>query len=129
LYGATAHISVSVEGNPFIIADPQALRQCLYNLITNSLQVTGFSGSISIAVSDTNPEGPVTLMVRDSGPGIPAEVFPRLFEPFASGRREGTGLGLSIVKRIVVAHGGEISARNEPGAKFTVVLPRRAVQG
>ena len=69
------------------------------------------------------------MVVRDDGSGIPEEIFPRLFEPFASGRREGTGLGLSIVKRIVVAHGGEISARNAPGAEFTVVLPRRAVQG
>ena len=129
LYGATAKLSVSLEGNPFIIADPQALRQCLYNLITNSLQVTGFSGSVSISVSDADSEGPVTLVVRDSGQGIPEEIFQRLFEPFASGRREGTGLGLSIVKRIVVAHGGEISARNAPGAEFTVVLPRRAVQG
>jgi len=129
LYGGTAKISTSLEGNPFVIADSQALRQCLYNLMTNSLQVTGFTGSISLAVSDTDPEGPVTLTVRDDGAGIPNEIFPRLFEPFASGRREGTGLGLSIVKRIVVAHGGEISARNAPGAEFKVVLPRRAVQG
>jgi signal transduction histidine kinase len=129
LYGSTAKISVSVEGNPFIIADPQALRQCLYNLITNSLQVTSFAGAISLSVSDRDPEGPVTLVVRDDGAGIPEEIVPRLFEPFASGRREGTGLGLSIVKRIVVAHGGEISARNAPGAEFTMVLPRRAVQG
>ena len=129
LYGATATLSVSVEGNPFVIADPQALRQCLYNLITNSLQVTGFAGTVSLTVSDRDPEGAITVVVRDDGAGIPEEIFPRLFEPFASGRREGTGLGLSIVKRIVVAHGGEISARNAPGAEFTVVLPRRAVQG
>ncbi|MEY4669759.1 MAG: hypothetical protein RL518_2458 [Pseudomonadota bacterium] len=129
LYGATAKISVSLEGNPFIIADAQALRQCLYNLITNSLQVTEFGGCISIAVSEIDPEGAVNLVVRDNGPGIPEEIFPRLFEPFASGRREGTGLGLSIVKRIVVAHGGQISAQNVPGAEFKVVLPRRAVQG
>ena len=50
LYGATATLSVSVEGNPFVIADPQALRQCLYNLITNSLQVTGFAGTVSLMV-------------------------------------------------------------------------------
>jgi two-component system sensor histidine kinase AtoS len=129
LYGTTASITASLEGNPFVIADPQALRQCLYNLITNSLQVTGFTGAVSLSVSDKDPEGPVTLIVRDDGPGIPEEIFQRLFEPFASGRREGTGLGLSIVKRIVVAHGGEISARNTPAAEFTVVLPRRAVQG
>jgi two-component system sensor histidine kinase AtoS len=129
LYGATATISVSVKGNPFIVADPQALRQCLYNLVTNSLQITGFAGCVLLSVSDSDPEDWVTLIVRDNGVGIPGEILPRLFEPFASGRREGTGLGLSIVKRIVVAHGGEILARNTPGAEFTVVLPRRAVQG
>jgi signal transduction histidine kinase len=129
LYGANARIVVRLEGNPFLIADGQALRQCLYNLITNALQVTGFAGVIDIGVTDNETLDTVTLLVRDNGPGIPHAILPRMFEPFASGRREGTGLGLSIVKRIVVAHGGEISARNTPGAEFTVVLPRRAVQG
>lgn len=129
LYGANAHLSVRLEGNPFIVADGQALRQCLYNLITNSLQVTGFAGSIDIAVTEDESLDSVTVTVCDNGPGIPEVILPRMFEPFASGRREGTGLGLSIVKRIVVAHGGEISARNTPGAEFSMVLPRRAVQG
>ena len=129
LYGSNAQISVHFEGSPFIVADGQALRQCLYNLITNALQVTGFVGEIAIAVKENEAFDTVTLIVRDNGPGIPEAILPRMFEPFASGRREGTGLGLSIVKRIVVAHGGEISARNTPGAEFTVVLPRRAVQG
>jgi len=129
LYGASAKLHVSVRGNPFIVADAQALRQCLYNLITNSLQITGFAGAIAITVSDNDAEGPVSMVVRDNGPGIAEQIIPRLFEPFASGRREGTGLGLSIVKRIVAAHGGEISARNTPGAEFTMVLPRRAAQG
>ncbi len=129
LYGASAKLHVSVRGNPFIVADAQGLRQCLYNLITNSLQITGFAGAIAITVSDNDAEGPVSMVVRDNGPGIAEQIIPRLFEPFASGRREGTGLGLSIVKRIVAAHGGEISARNTPGAEFTMVLPRRAAQG
>lgn len=129
LYGANARIFASLNGNPFIVADDQALRQCFYNLITNALQVTAFAGEIAISVTEDEAADTVTLVVRDNGPGIPAEIMPRMFEPFASGRREGTGLGLSIVKRIVVAHGGEISARNTPGAEITVVLPRRAAQG
>jgi signal transduction histidine kinase len=129
LYSPNAQISVCVAGSPFIVADGQALRQCLYNLITNALQVTGFAGSIAISVTENEALDTVTMVVSDNGPGIPEAILPRMFEPFASGRREGTGLGLSIVKRIVVAHGGEISARNVPGAEFTVVLPRRAVQG
>jgi len=129
LYGSNSRIFVSVSGSPFIVADDQALRQCLYNLITNALQVTAFSGEIAISVTEDTTSDTVSLVIRDNGPGIPAEIMPRIFEPFASGRREGTGLGLSIVQRIVTAHGGVISARNAPGAEFTVVLPRRAQQG
>lgn len=129
LYGSNARIFASLNGNPFIVADEQALRQCLYNLMTNALQVTAFAGEIAICVTEDEAGDTVSLVVRDNGPGIPEEIMPRMFEPFASGRREGTGLGLSIVKRIVVAHGGAISARNTPGAEFTVVLPRRAAQG
>jgi signal transduction histidine kinase len=80
-------------------------------------------------VRDDAESDSVFIIVRDDGVGIPHDIMERLFEPFASGRREGTGLGLSIVKRIVVAHGGEISAINTPGAQFTIRLPRRAVQG
>lgn len=129
LYGQSASIETHAEGNPFIIADGQALRQCLYNLVLNALQVTAFSGKILIDVQEDEAKDVVRLIIKDSGPGISPEILGRLFEPFASGRREGTGLGLSIVKRIVIAHGGEISARNTPGAEFTMVLPRRAVQG
>lgn len=129
LYGQNVTIDLEVTGNPFIIADGQALRQCFYNLITNALQVTAFSGAINITVKDEDEADSVSILVRDDGVGIPQEIMERLFEPFASGRREGTGLGLSIVKRIVVAHGGDISAHNTPGAQFTIRLPRRAVQG
>ena len=93
------------------------------------MQVTAFSGAINITVKDEDEADSVSILVRDDGVGIPQEIMERLFEPFASGRREGTGLGLSIVKRLVVAHGGEISAYNTPGAQFTIRLPRRAVQG
>jgi signal transduction histidine kinase len=126
LYGTTAQISLEMRGNPFIVADAQSLRQCLYNLFTNALQVTSYNGAISVRVSDTGDDSDVSLTVSDNGPGIPSDIMPRIFEPFASGRREGTGLGLSIVKRIVEAHGGAITARNAPGAEFLMTLPRCA---
>lgn len=125
LYGAKATIELSLSGAPFIIADDNALRQCLYNLITNSLQITSFAGAISIQVGDDEATDGVRIVISDNGPGIAEEVLPRIFEPFASGRREGTGLGLSIVKRIIEGHGGEITARNAGGAEFVIVLPRR----
>jgi signal transduction histidine kinase len=73
----------------------------------------------------------VRLSVRDTGPGIPDDHLPLIFERFykADAARKaagGSGLGLSIVKAIVERHGGTITARNEQGAVFEIVLPRIA---
>lgn len=125
LYAEMVEIVLDFSGNPYILGDEQALRQCLYNFVTNSLQAMEHSGRIEISVHDRVNSDGVTLTVRDSGPGIPAEILPQLFEPFVSGRREGTGLGLSIVKRLIDAHEGIISANNSPGATFVIDLPRR----
>ncbi len=126
VHGSQASFSLKTDGNALIVGDAQALRQVMYNLVMNSLQATQFTGAVAIRVSDVSEDGDVTVVVSDNGPGIPAEVAPRLFEPFASGRREGTGLGLSIVKRIIEAHGGSIGVRNTPSAEFTITLPRCA---
>jgi signal transduction histidine kinase len=128
LYGPGATIELSLAGNPFMVADDQALRQCLYNLITNALQVTAYRGSLKIKAGESATGDEITIAVQDDGPGVPQEMMARVFEPFASGRSGGTGLGLSIVKRIVEAHGGSIRVRNTPGAEFTISLPRRAAQ-
>jgi signal transduction histidine kinase len=128
LYSPAATIELGVRGNPFIVADDQALRQCLYNLITNALQVTAHRGTITIEAQDHPSAEGIMIVVKDDGPGIPKDIRPRIFEPFTSGRSGGTGLGLSIVKRIIEAHGGAISVRNIPGAEFTISLPRQAAQ-
>lgn len=125
LYAEMVEVVLDLSGNPYIVGDEQALRQCLYNFITNSLQAMEHNGRIEIYVCDCADGDGITLSVRDSGPGIPAEIMPELFEPFVSGRQEGTGLGLSIVRRLIDAHGGSISASNSPGATFVVNLPRR----
>ncbi|MDF3066710.1 MAG: histidine kinase, partial [Polyangiaceae bacterium] len=67
----------------------------------------------------------LVLSVTDNGPGIAPEMRGRLFEPYATTKAEGTGLGLAIVERIVVEHGGEITAGDAPGggASFVVKLP------
>jgi signal transduction histidine kinase len=66
--------------------------------------------------------------VCDTGPGLPGELGPKIFEPFVGTKPTGIGLGLSICKRIVESHGGEIRAANRPegGAVFTVWLPSAA---
>ena len=66
--------------------------------------------------------------MRDTGPGLPAEIIDTLFTPFVTTKSRGLGIGLTIVRSIVDAHGGTIVARNNPegGATFTVTLRRSA---
>lgn len=106
--------------------DPDRLEQALQNLAANALRHTPDGGEIHLG-SSRAPGGSL-LTVRDTGPGIPEEHLPLIFERFYkvdAARRAagGSGLGLSIVKAIVERHGGRISARNENGAVFEIVLP------
>lgn len=126
LYSPQSRFEVELTGNPFIRGDEQGIRQCLYNIIINALQAVSFAGTISLSVAEAACSETVRVVIEDDGPGISSEIMKRLFEPFASGRREGTGLGLSIVRRIVEAHGGTVSAENTPHARFTIELPRNA---
>ena len=61
----------------------------------------------------------------DNGPGIPAASLPKIFRPFFTTKANGTGLGLAVVQKIIVQHGGQVTARNrsEGGAAFIVTLP------
>jgi signal transduction histidine kinase len=67
----------------------------------------------------------VITTIRDNGPGIPADVVDKVFQPFFTTRPGGTGLGLSIVQKVIVSHNGRVAAANHPegGAMFTVVFP------
>jgi len=107
-----------------IFADRTALEQILLNLVENALRHTGEGGRIAI---ETSPESDgVSLIVSDTGSGIPPEHLPRIFERFYradSGRsREagGTGLGLAIVRHLVEAHGGMVRAGSVVGAGTTI---------
>jgi signal transduction histidine kinase len=125
LYSPQSQFDVQLSGNPYIKADEQGVRQCLYNIILNALQAVSFAGTIQVLVADSLDSDGISIVVSDDGPGVPEPIMDRLFEPFTSGRREGTGLGLSIVRRIIEGHGGNVSARNTPSAEFTIFLPRR----
>ena len=112
-----------------LTGDPDRLEQALQNLAANALRHTPDGGRITLT---SEPAGnAVRLSVRDTGPGIPDDHLPLIFERFykADAARKaagGSGLGLSIVKAIVERHGGTITARNEQGAVFEIVLPRIA---
>jgi len=79
-----------------------------------------------IALHGSCAAGVVTLCVEDSGPGIPAEVAGKLFEPFVTSKSDGMGLGLAISRSLLHARGGELSFSRSiewGGASFTIRLP------
>ena len=100
----------------------------IVNLLMNSIQAIDHAQvaerHIQIAI---RPEeaGFLTLSIRDSGPGIAPEDFERLFESFFSTKEGGMGIGLAICRSIIAAHGGTITAANDPagGAELRFALP------
>ena len=108
-------------------ADAHRLEQALQNLAANAVRHTPEGGRIGL-IAEGTPDG-VTLRVRDTGPGIPPEHLPHVFDRFykadasrTSANLTGSGLGLSIVQAIVARHGGTVSAANAPdgGAVFEI---------
>jgi len=125
------HIQTLLPEQPTVVlADFNQLRQLLLNLLFNSLDAVRDGGRIAIALlpprgNTAGGSSFVRISVADDGPGLPAEIGERIFEPFVSSKVTGLGLGLAICRRICEAHGGCIEARNRPegGAEFTVDLP------
>ena len=136
-----AHSEVAVERgvslDSMVPADPVDLRfdrerivQLMTNLIGNGLKFTPRGGSVSVALTDA--EDAVAIEVRDTGPGIPSDELPHIFERFYRGtntgdaRASGSGLGLAIVRSIVDMHDGEIEVASvvDQGTVFRIRLPR-----
>jgi signal transduction histidine kinase len=107
-----------------INADAGLLQQAWGNIFTNALQaMDGRSPEFTLATRMEN--GDVLLAVEDNGPGIPAEIMPRLFEPFFTTKEQGTGLGLTIAFTLVGANGGRLEAcpPERSGARFVMRFP------
>lgn len=114
-------------GLPPVMADPEALRRALANLIDNAAEAMQDSLLRVLSISTTAGErsGMAEVIVADTGPGLTDEMRERLFLPWFSTRQRGTGLGLSIVAKVVQDHGGSIRAENNApaGARFIIELP------
>jgi len=126
--GVTLKFSVPRE-TPKVHVDAGHLQQVLINLLTNAIEATPAGGRVEVTGAPRADDGRpgVVLVVRDTGAGIPADVLPRIFDPFFSTKpaREGAGLGLSICRDLVRSNGSEISVASTPGegTAFTVWLP------
>jgi signal transduction histidine kinase len=103
---------------PLVDADGERLAQALGNLLGNAIKFTPQGGAVELLVAPA-PTGGVRFEVRDTGPGIPAEHLPRLFDRFWQARetrRAGAGLGLAIAQGIAQAHGSVLSVESTPGS-------------
>lgn len=107
---------------PTVQVDPERIRQVLNNLIANALRYTPTGGQVEVTCARQDATR-VVVTVRDNGAGISPEDLPRIFERFyKSADSRGAGLGLAIAKRLVEAHGGEISAESAPGTGTSIRL-------
>ena len=111
-----------------VAIDVGRMRRAVVNVVENACQaITGpqKEGRGMMTVSTRVTGGRVELSVADTGPGIPAEVLPRIFEPLFSTKSFGVGLGLAIVKNVLEQHGGGVEVASTPGsgARFVLWLP------
>ena len=127
----TTHIETP---DAIVRADSERLQQVLWNLLANAVKFTPIGGKVDVYLGQ---QGSLAeIRIEDSGPGIPAEFLPRIFERFSQAdgsstrKHGGLGLGLAIVRHLVELHGGTVSAanRSEGGAVLTVRLPMMVMQ-
>lgn len=131
-------VHLNIQPVPAIEGDHTQLCQVFINLLTNAFEALEGRGSVTIsAIADavaqdpafaadaTTPTPVVVIEVADTGPGIPADLSDRIFNPFFTTKTTGSGLGLPIVRKIVDAHEGRIDLTSAPGqgTRFRVTLP------
>jgi two-component system, NtrC family, sensor histidine kinase PilS len=130
----------------FLSVDPDVLHRAILNLALNAAQFSPEGGSVLVVLDDPHSSGsggggregrrrgeesrmgvadPISIRVRDQGPGIPDEDLDRVFDPFFTTRKEGSGLGLAMVHRAAEAHHGAIVVERPPegGTEFILYLP------
>lgn len=124
-------VTLSLENSiPAFYADERRLKQMLVNLLSNAIKFTPDGGQIGLRVTSDSPDV-LCFTVWDTGIGIAADQFDKLFKPFVqidsslSREYNGTGLGLALVRQLADLHGGSVGMESEPGSgsRFYIVLP------
>jgi len=117
-------VRIRSSGVIHLAADRQQLRQALWNLLLNAADALPGSGTIQLSLVELDAW--VSVVVEDSGMGIPEAIREKIFDPFFSTKDRGSGLGLATVHALVQAHRGEINVQNRPegGTRFVLRFPR-----
>ncbi len=114
------------ENLPACRADSQLTEQLVLNLITNAAEaIKNIDGDKRIEVNSLIENNHIIVSISDSGPGVPANIRDKIFDPFFSTKSDSTGIGLSIAHRIVTDHGGSLTVSQSKwgGAEFTIKIP------
>ncbi|MGQ0606084.1 MAG: sensor histidine kinase [Candidatus Nitrosotenuis sp.] len=112
------------DGDISLDCDFSKMAAVFKNLLLNAIQTTDGNGKISIRILERNDVA--IIEIEDSGPKIPDNIIPEIFDPLFTTKQEGTGLGLSVCKKIIEKHGGTINVRNNEkfGKTFFIELPK-----
>lgn len=123
---AQVKVILNIPDTLEVMGDKPRLQQVFLNLLKNTMDALGEAGEVAVSASQREP-GDIEILFRDSGPGIPPEVLPHIFEPFYSTKQasRGSGMGLFIAHEIIEEHGGSIRAESPhgDGARFYIRLP------
>ncbi len=124
---ATVHVDLA-DVLPPVLGDATQMRQIIHNLLRNAEDAQEGRPEAHIEISTRQVGSRAELCVADAGPGFPAEIMARVFEPYVTTKAKGTGLGLAIVKKIVDEHQGsiDITNRQPSGAQVCIRLPLAA---
>jgi len=118
-------VRLNIDGRPTIKGDEVFLRQAFINIIQNAVEAMPQGGELAIEIVPSADTGRgFDIVISDTGHGISKDIIDKIFLPFFTTKERGTGLGLAIVHKIVVSHGGTISAESsDNGTKFRMRLP------
>jgi signal transduction histidine kinase len=100
------------------VVDPDHLRQAVENVVRNAIEATLAGGQVHVSMRAD--DATVEIAVRDTGPGVPPEVLPRMFTLYYTTKPGGTGIGLAVAQQAVTAHGGTIEVETAPGRGTTM---------
>jgi signal transduction histidine kinase len=121
LEGCAEHVALEAPANlPEVPLDPELIRQVVANLVKNAEEAGGSNISVTVSVDGDH----LRIRVRNDGPAIAPDVLGRIFQPFVTTKADGNGLGLAFCRKVLLAHGGGIVARNtDDGVELEVSIP------